>query len=183
MNRVMRSNNKISLYFCDSEMAIIQQCSPFFRQRTFSYIMHPNHCIFPPFGATMHISSSQWNIKHPYDLIFSSKGDFSSYISFTSLVSPLGPNFRGMSLFGYMFVHWRDVWLVDAGAMINEPTNQFQRLSRLRGHWSISGLSAEWQVGLTPTDLIEIRESQTVQLLCLKCPLLFRWRDIGETGE
>lgn len=96
MNWVMRSNNKISLCFGHSEMAIIQQCSHF-RQRTFSYIMHPNHCIFPPFWATMHISSSEWNIKHSYDLIFSSKGDLSLYFFFASLAPPLGPNVRGMS--------------------------------------------------------------------------------------
>lgn len=121
MNWVMRSNNKISLCCGDSEMAIIQQCSHF-RQWTFSYIMHPNHCIFPPFWATMHISSSQWNIKHSYDLIFSSKGDFSLYISFTPLAPPLEANLRVMSLFG-MFVYQRDVWLVNAGVMINEAAN------------------------------------------------------------
>lgn len=121
MNWVLCSNNKISFCCGDSEMAIIQQCSHF-RQWTFSYIMHPNHCIFPPFWATMHISSSQWNIKHSYDLIFSSKGDFSLYISFTPLAPPLEANLRVMSLFG-MFVYQRDVWLVNAGVMINEAAN------------------------------------------------------------
>lgn len=185
MNWVMRSNNKISLCCGDSEMAIIQQCSHF-RQRTFSYIMHPNHCIFPPFWATMHISSSQWNIKHSYDLIFSSEGDFSLYIFFTSLVClPSGTKLPGMSLFG-VFVYWRDVWLVNAGVMIDEATNQFKRLSRLRGHWSVRGLGAERQVGLIPTDLIEIRGAQTARLLFLplnsnfKCQLLLRWRDWWE---
>lgn len=39
------------------------------------------HFFLPsPFWATMHISSSQWNIKQSYDLIFSSKEDFSGYI-------------------------------------------------------------------------------------------------------
>ncbi len=111
MNWVMRSNNKISLCCGDSEMAIIQQCSHF-RQRTFSYIMHPNHCIFPPFWATMHISSSQWNIKHSYDLIFSSKGDFSLYIFFTSLASPLGPNFWGCLYLACLFAGEMFDWLM-----------------------------------------------------------------------
>lgn len=111
MNWVMRSNNKISLCCGDSEMAIIQQCSHF-RQRTFSYIMHPNHCIFPPFWATMHISSSQWNIKHSYDLIFSSKRDFSLYTFFTSLVSPLGANFRGCLYLGCLFTEEMFDWLM-----------------------------------------------------------------------
>lgn len=142
MNWVMRSNNKISLCFGDSEMAIIQQCSHF-RQRTFSYIMHPNHCIFPPFWATMHISSSEWNIKHSYDLIFSSKGDLSLYFFFTSLASPLGPNVRGCLLCAHFFPEG-DVWLVITGVMINEATNQFKRLSRLRGHRSIRG---HWAAG------------------------------------
>lgn len=140
MNWAMCRNNKISLCCGDSKMAIIQQCSHF-RQRTFSYIMHSNHCIFPPFWATMHISSSQWNIKHSYDLIFSFKGDFGLYIFCTSLASPRGPKFRGMSLFG-QFVYWRRVWLVIAGVWINNSTNQSQRLSRLWGHWSVRALQA-----------------------------------------
>lgn len=48
--------------------------------------------------------------------------------------------------------------------MINGATNQFKRLSSLRGHWSIRGPSTERQVGLIPTHLIEIRGAQTVWL-------------------
>lgn len=143
--------------------------------------MHPNLCIFPSFWATMHISSSQWNIKHSYDLIFSSKRDFSLYIIFTSLASPPGLNFRGCLYLPCLFT-WEDVWLANAEVMINETANQFQRLSRLRGHWSMRGVGSERQVGSIPTHLIEIREVQTVQPLSLPqpsnfiCQLLFRWK-------
>lgn len=98
MNWAMCRNNKISLCSGDSQMTIIQQRSHF-RQRTSSYIMHLNHCIFPPCWATMHISLSQWNIKHSYDLIFSSRGDCGLYSFSTSLASPQGPNFRVFTSF------------------------------------------------------------------------------------
>lgn len=98
MNWEMCRNNKISLCCSDSQMTIIQQRSHF-RQRTFSYIMHLNHCIFPPCWATMHISLSQWNIKHSYDLIFSSRGDFGLYSFSTSLESPRRPKLPGVTSF------------------------------------------------------------------------------------
>lgn len=134
--------------------------------------MHPNLCIFPSFWATMHISSSQWNIKHSYDLVFSSKRDFCLYIIVTSLVFPLGLNFRGCLYLPCLFTG-EDVWLANAEVMINETANQFQSLSRLRGHWSIRGVGSERQVGSIPTHLIEIREVQTVQLVFLPLPSNF----------
>lgn len=121
---------------------------------------------FPPFWATMHISSSQWNIKHSYDLIFSSKGGFQIIYFLHIICFSSESKLPGMSLFG-VFVYWRDVWLVNAGVMINQATNRFERLSRLRGHWSIRGLSTERQVGLIPARLIETREAQTVRLSVL----------------
>lgn len=163
MNWAMCRNNKISLCCGDSEMAIIQQCSHF-RQRTFSYIMYPNHCIFPPFWATMHISSSQWNIKYSYDFIFSSKGGFGLYIFPRITCISTGTKLPRMSLFG-AFVYRRGVWLANVGVTINDSANQFKRFSRLRGHRSIRGAVSKRQAGLISIHLIEIREAQTVPSL------------------
>lgn len=136
MNWAMCRNNKIALCCSDSQMTIIQQRSHF-RQRTFSYIMHLNHCIFPPCWATMHISLSQWNIKHSYDLIFSSRGDFGLYSFSTSLESPRGPNFRVLLHF-VVLVCWEAAWLAEEGGMISRLNQSAEETVKAQGPWTMS---------------------------------------------